>query len=150
MPVRYEHTQVGHVLIVSILTPALVLFVAAAFTREPALIVVGAILLAVVTQMATLTTKVADGTLEVRMGPGLIRRRIDLRDVQQVAVVGRLWLWGWGIRLTARGWQWNVSGTRGVELTYRNGRRFRIGSDEPEALAAAVASWLDKGAHVHL
>lgn len=150
MPVTYEHTQVGGTMIVALLVPALVLFVAAALTRETALIVVGVILLAVLSQMATLTTKIADGVLDVRMGPGLIRRRIGLRDVQQVAVIGRLWLWGWGIRLTRHGWQWNVSGIRGVELTWRNGRRFRIGSDEPEALAAAIASWLDKGAHVHL
>jgi hypothetical protein len=36
-------------------------------------------------------------------------------------------------------WVWNVSGLDAVELTLRSGRRFRIGTDEPEELAKAIA-----------
>jgi hypothetical protein len=35
-------------------------------------------------------------------------------------------------------WLWNVSGYQAVELTLNNGKRFRLGSDEPEALVNAL------------
>jgi len=147
--VRYEHTQAGIVIIASVGTAAVLAAVAAAVTREPGPAIVALLLLVVLSQTAAMTTRVADGMLEVRMGVGLIGRRIALRDVARVDVVRNSWIWGWGIRWTPRGWLWNVSGTRGIQLTYGNGRRFRIGSDEPERLAAAVASWLDDAGGRH-
>lgn len=146
MPWQYEHTQVGRVTIAAASAGVLIAAVTAVVTRNVAVAVVAAGLLAVLTQVGTLTTRVSDGVLEVRMGRGPFRRRISLKNVARVQVVRNFWIWGWGIRWTPHGWLWNVSGTRGIELTYRNGRRFRIGSDEPEQLAAAVASWLDGGA----
>ena len=150
MPVTYEHTQIGRVTIVTLIVAILVTLVIASTARQAPLAIVVALLAVLLTQFATMTTRVADGVLSVRMGAGIFRRRIALTNVRQVAVINHLWVWGWGIRWTPRGWQWNISGTRGVELTYGNGHRFRVGSDEPEALAAAIASWLDKGANVHL
>jgi hypothetical protein len=68
----------------------------------------------------------------------LIHRRILLDHVADVSVVRTPWYWGWGIRWTPWGWLWNVSGTRGVEVSFIDGRRFRVGSDEPERLASAI------------
>ena len=50
------------------------------------------------------------------------------------------WYNGWGIRLIPRGWIFNVSGFDAVEIQMKNGRRYRIGTDEPEALLAAIQS----------
>jgi len=33
---------------------------------------------------------------------------------------------------------WNVSGLRAVEFLLKDGSRFRIGTDEPEALVKAI------------
>jgi hypothetical protein len=140
---RYEHTQIGSVTIAAAGVAILLAIVGAMTTRHPGPAIVAAGLLVVLALTATLTTRVADGVLEVRMGIGLIRRRIALSDVARVDVVRNHWIWGWGIRWTPHGWLWNVSGTRGIQLTYKSGRRFRIGSDEPAPLARAVASWLD-------
>jgi hypothetical protein len=142
MPARYEHTQVGLVTIAAVGAGIVIGIVGAIATGQPGPALVAILLIVVLAQAATLTTRVDDGVLEVRMGIGLVRRRIDLRDVARVDVVRTLWIWGWGIRWTPYGWLWNVSGTRGIQLTYRSGRRFRIGSDEPERLAAAVDAWL--------
>ena len=35
-------------------------------------------------------------------------------------------------------WLWNVSGLQAVELVLNNGKRFRIGTDEPENLVNAI------------
>ena len=53
-------------------------------------------------------------------------------------IVETRWFYGWGIRLTSRGWLWNTSGFDAVELTYLNGKRFIIGKDDPIGLAAEI------------
>ncbi|MDQ2667752.1 MAG: hypothetical protein M3Z05_17310 [Gemmatimonadota bacterium] len=47
---------------------------------------------------------------------------------------------GWGIRMTQRGMLYNVWGTKAVEVRLQSGERFRLGTDEPGALAAAIAA----------
>jgi hypothetical protein len=77
--------------------------------------------------------------IRLRFGVGLIRKRIPLRDVQAWREVRNPWYAGWGIRMGPGGVIWNVSGLDAVELALPEGRHFRIGSDEPAALAAAIA-----------
>jgi hypothetical protein len=47
---------------------------------------------------------------------------------------------GWGIRiwLFGKGWAYNVSGNRGVQLELSGGKRLLIGSQQPDALAKAI------------
>jgi hypothetical protein len=49
---------------------------------------------------------------------------------------------GWGIRWTPASWMWNVSGFDAVEITYASGKRFRIGTNQPKELAAAITAAL--------
>jgi len=87
---------------------------------------------------STLTVIVSDGWLECRFGVGLIWRRIRLSDVRNAEAVRNKWYYGWGIRLTPHGWLWNVAGLDAVELTFANGKKFRIGTDEPGRLLEAI------------
>lgn len=87
---------------------------------------------------ARLTTSVERAVLDVRFGPGVIRRRIKLSDIKDMHVVRNPWYCGWGIRWIGRGWLWNVSEYGAVELELRDGRRFRIGTDQPQELAKAL------------
>ena len=48
------------------------------------------------------------------------------------------WLAGWGIRLTPQGWLYNAWGRGAIELRFAGGRRFTIGTNEPETLLAAI------------
>ena len=86
----------------------------------------------------SLTAVVSDDDVQVWFGVGLIRRRIALTRITSAEAVQNHWIYGWGIRWTPHGWLWNVSGFGGVELSLVSGRRFRIGTDEPEQLAAAI------------
>lgn len=138
MAMHYEHTQIGSVTIVAIGLLAAMLLVAAVAVEAVALAVAAVFLLVMLAQFGWLTVKVDDEALELRMGIGLIRRRILLKTIARAEAVRTHWIWGWGIRWTPHGRMWNVSGTRGVELQYHSGRRFRVGSDEPERLAAAI------------
>ncbi len=51
---------------------------------------------------------------------------------------------GWGIRGLANHRAYNVSGSQGVELTLRDGRRILIGSQKAQELALAIQSQLPK------
>ena len=48
------------------------------------------------------------------------------------------WWYGVGIRRTPKGWMWSVWGFDTVLLHLSDGRRFLIGTDDPEGLAAAL------------
>src|SRR2546423_372458 len=85
-----------------------------------------------------LTVEVGDGELRFHFGPGFWRKRFSLADVASAEVTRSSWWEGWGIRITPRGLLYNVSGMDAVEIKLRSGQRFRIGTDEPEALAQAI------------
>ena len=49
------------------------------------------------------------------------------------------WYYGWGIRWTPDGPLYNIAGEGGVMLILADGKKIRIGSDEPELLAGAIS-----------
>lgn len=110
------------------------------FARDPdaPLLAVLAILVVTAVLFASLTIEVEGGVLTVQFGPGLIRKRVLLATIRSCEVVRNPWWYGWGIRRTPHGWLYNVSGLAAVELTLQNGRRLRMGTDEPERLCQAI------------
>lgn len=99
---------------------------------------VAGLLVATALVFATLTVAVDDRDLRFWFGPGLIRKRIPLADVRSWRLVENSWLLGWGIRIYGRGVLYNVSGLHAVELSLRDGRQLRLGTDEPAAVAEAL------------
>jgi len=87
---------------------------------------------------SSLTVVINEDELEVRFGPGIVRKRIKLYDIESCQVVRNHWYYGWGIRLTPHGWLYNVSGFYAVEIKFRTGKKFRIGSNVPQELEAAI------------
>jgi hypothetical protein len=96
------------------------------------------LLLALMLAFSRLTVEVDRRQIAVGFAGGFARRRIDLRTVEAATSTKVPWLSGWGIRLTPRGWLYNASGRRAVQIRRVSGRRFIIGSDEPATLLAAI------------
>jgi hypothetical protein len=96
------------------------------------------LLLALMLAFSRLTVEVDTERITVGFAGGFARRRIDLRTVEAATSTKVPWLSGWGIRLTPRGWLYNASGRRAVQIRRVSGRRFTIGSDEPATLLAAI------------
>lgn len=141
---RYQHTQPG-ILMRNTLGGMTVIFAFLAFylgAGEPqAGIVFGVaalILLASLLLFHSLTVEVDQGWLRIRLGIGLIHRNFRIADIVEVEQVRNRWFYGWGIRLTPHGWLFTVSGLDAVQIRLRNGRNYRIGTDEPERLLAAI------------
>jgi hypothetical protein len=136
---RYEHTQIGY-LVITAMTAALAL-VGFSLASEGidwiGIVVMVAVAIALVL-FSTLTVTISEDTLEVRFGPGVIRKRTRLTDIASCRVVRNPFYYGWGIRRTPHGWLYNVSGFSAVEVKLKAGGTFRIGTDVPEELESAI------------
>lgn len=96
------------------------------------------ILLIVGTLFRSLTVCVGKEDISLAFGLGIIRKRFRIEDIESSRVVRNRWYYGLGIRKIQNGWLYNVSGLDAVELQMKNGRRFRIGTDEPYELLEAI------------
>lgn len=92
----------------------------------------------------SLSVEIADSELRIRLGIGLIRRRFPVKEIAAAKTARNKWWYGWGIRLTPHGWLFNVSGYDAVEITLKNGRVYRIGTDEPHKLHRAIESAMQR------
>ena len=134
----YSHTQrAGRWLLIP-LTVALGL-VAAAVLSQVWLVALGVPVLAVMGWLfSSLTVEVTADELWWRFGPGLVRRKVPLKDIVAAEAVTTSWADGWGIHPTRFGWLHNIAGSQAVALRLGNGRRFAVGTDEPGPLLAAL------------
>ena len=86
-----------------------------------------------------LTIVVGPDTIDWFFRGGFWRKRVRLDEISDVKPVRNRWWYGWGIHLTPQGWLYNVRGLCAVEIRTKSGRRYRVGSDEPEQLAAEIS-----------
>ncbi|MCW8131515.1 MAG: hypothetical protein KIS92_14290 [Planctomycetota bacterium] len=138
----YRHFQTGTVLRIGLAAGTLTML-AAAVTAPPLRIP----MLALACMMGVLgvlfhglDVAVDEGSVRLSLGIGLLRKDIPRAEIAEVRPVRNHWLMGWGIRYFGSGWMWNVSGLDAVELRFTNGRRFRIGTDDPQGLCDALRS----------
>lgn len=145
MTTRYKHTQVGYLTLVLAGGAALliaVLMIAYGFNWLPFIVLICVVI--ALGLFATLTVEMSQGALEIRFGPGIIRKRFPIEDIESCRVVRNPWYYGWGIRLIPHGWLYNVSGTLAVELQMKSGKRYRIGTDAPEELVKVLQQSLGR------
>ena len=93
---------------------------------------------------ATLTVVIEEDVLEVRFGPGVIRKKFLLKDIESCQIVKNPWYYGWGIRLIPHGWLYNVSGSYAVEISMKTGKKYQIGTDVPDDLVKAIRQSIEK------
>ena len=88
----------------------------------------------------SLTVRVSRNDIVLCFGIGLIRKSFVIDDIQSATIVRNRWYIGWGIKKIRGGWLYNVSGFDAVEIQLKNDRRYRIGTDQPRELLAAIES----------
>ena len=86
-----------------------------------------------------LQTEVTQTDLHIRFGTGLIRKNIPLKDIKCATQKRHKWFNGWGIGLTTSGWLWNIWGFDLVEITLKKGKKFSVGTNDPEGLITAIS-----------
>jgi hypothetical protein len=141
---RYRHTHAGWVLM-GILVPLTVLMLlGATLGTGPVryvLVAVGLLLAVCALLFFSLTVTVDEGRVDLRFGFGPVARSVPVSEVESVEPL-RLpwWAVGFGLRMSLdrRRQLWRVSGWHAVHLRLAGGRELWIGTDQPEALAAAI------------
>ena len=90
----------------------------------------------------SLTVRVSRSDIALSFGVGLIRKQFPIGDISSASIVQNRWYNGFGIRKIRGGWLYNVSGFDAIEIQLKNERKYRIGTNQPKELLAAVESAL--------
>lgn len=144
----YEHRQTGSLALLVIVALAVLPlrhFVYAAAAGEASATTgaaVAALLLLLTAGLVVsgLNTAVDHGHLVWSFGPGFFRQAVALDAIEAVEVVRNPWILGPGIRTRDGVRTWAVAGGPALELRLRDGRRIRIGTDDPEGMVRAIRS----------
>lgn len=136
---RYEHRQAGH-LVTTALAAAVVLVGVILVITGFNWIGIGVLVIitAALVLFSSLTVVIREEEIEVRFGPGLIRKRFKLTEIESCRVVKNPWYYGWGIRLTPQGTLFRVSGLYAVEIKLKTGKNYLIGTDVPQELEETI------------
>ncbi len=142
----YKHTQIGYLMLVVTLA-VLALFAwlqIMARAEAPsvdsgtnfAVTAMMALILFVLVSFVTLTVSIEENYLGIKFGWGIFKKKFSLAEIISVKAVKNQWYYGWGIRLWfwPKMWIYNVSGFDAVEISLKNGKVYRIGTDVPEEL----------------
>ena len=136
---RYEHTQVGYLIIVAIVAAMVLIGIILANTGVNWIAIGVLVVIAIALVLfPSLTVVIWEEELEVRFGPGTIRKRFKLNEIESCRIVKNPWYYGWGIRLAPHGVLFRVSGFYSVEIKLRTGKKFLIGTDVPQELEEAI------------
>ncbi|EKD25268.1 MAG: hypothetical protein ACD_80C00092G0012 [uncultured bacterium (gcode 4)] len=99
-----------------------------------------ALIVFILASFASLQVSIDGKYLRIKFGYGIFQKKFSLNDILSAKTVKNHWWYGWGIR----GWLWpkmriyNVSGFDAVEIQLKNGKTYRIGTDEPKKLEEAI------------
>lgn len=146
----YKHTQIGYLMMV--VTLVVLVFFAWAYTTaraEPPSVDSGtnllvtavmALTLFVLASFTVLTVSIDEQYLKIKFGQGIFRKKIPLNEIVSAVSVKNHWYYGWGIRfwLWPKMWIYNISGFDAVEITMRDGRIYRIGTNDSNGLETAI------------
>ena len=142
----YKHTQIGKMLVSVVGLTALITGIAGILAIEylelaPAIILfsISGITLICLTLFSTLTIIVKDDLVIVKYGIGLIQKRFHIHELESWQAISYKGGHGFGPRLTAEGWFFNVSNSGAVRFDLKNGKTFFAGTNEPSKLAKAIS-----------
>ena len=147
----YKHTQISYLmLVVTLAVLAFFAWLQITARAEPpsyysgtnfAVTAIMALILFILASFATLTVSIDGNYLRIKFGYGIFRKSFLLNDVASAKAVKNHWYYGWGIRMWFWPYMWiyNISGFNAVEITLKNGKIYRIGTDEPKKLEQAIS-----------
>jgi len=143
--IAYRNSQMGY-LIIAALVAGIILTLATTSLETIGLThyMIVLVLIMVLVMFYKLNVVVDRGVIVCSFGQGLFSKTIRARDLADCQVITVPWYYGWGIRLTPKGWMYNIAGTQAVELSFKTGKKFIIGSNEAESLCEAIQDEMKK------
>ena len=147
---KYKHTQIGYpVLVITLAVLVLFAWIQVTSRAEPssvdsgtnfAITAIMVLILFILVSFATLKVSMDEDYLRIKFGYGIFRKRFSLSEIVSAKQVKNHWYCGWGIRVWfwPKMWIYNISGFDAVEIKLKNGKTYRIGTDEPKKLEQTI------------
>ena len=142
---NYHHVQWGFAAFPLVVVFGIVLVPIIADSEDlPTVLTVGTVvimlaMLGVAVYFSRLEVLVRDAAVTAAFGRGMPYRTFPTSDIVTVRTVRNRWWYGWGVRRIPNGWLYNVWGLDAVELALADGTMFRIGTNDPDTLLAAIS-----------
>lgn len=147
---KYKHTQIGYLMLVITLA-VLVFFMWVYITASAestsinsgpnfAISAIMVLIILILASFWSLQVNIDEKILRIKFGYGIYQKKFLLSDIISAKTVKNRWYYGWGIRfcLYPKTWIYNVSGLEAVEIKLKNGKTYRIGTDEPKKLEQTI------------
>ncbi len=144
---NYKHTQTGYLILFILLAVALLFgFILKQAEADLGVLSLMIFILFIVASFSSLNVIVDEGHLQIKFGYGIFRKKFLLDEIGSVKAVKNHWYYGWGIRLWLFPYMWvyNVSGFDAVEIIMKDGKRYRIGTDESKNLERVILQSINK------
>lgn len=91
-----------------------------------------------------LTITIDNTCIRFSMGTGLIAKKYLISDIQSCKSVSNNLIYGIGIRKIPKGWLYNVSGLKAIEIKFKNSKSvIRIGTDHPDEIAGIISKMIN-------
>ena len=147
---KYKHTQISY-LMLAVTLAVLVLFSWIQITARAeapsydsgtnfAVTAIMALIIFILASFVSLQVTIDEKYLQIKFGYGIYKKSFLLNDIVSAKTVRNHWYYGWGIRVWfwPKMWIYNVSGFDAVEMKLKNGKMYRIGTDEAKKLEQAI------------
>jgi hypothetical protein len=98
------------------------------------------VIFAIISSFISLQVQIDKQSLRLKFGYRIFKKSFALATIKSVKTVKNHRYHGWGIRLSLypKIRIYNVAGFDAVEIQLQNGKRYRIGTDEPKKLEEAL------------
>jgi len=113
-----------------------VTFIASGFDIFALLISILVIL--IILSFSSLTVFIDEENLNIKFGYGIYKKQFLLSEIMSAKTVKNHWYYGWGIRWWNNTWIYNVSGFDAIEIVMKNGKVYRIGTNDPIELEQKI------------
>lgn len=144
-----KYTQFGTFSVIVIgfaITLCIVIMVIAGLNDITPIGIMGIVILTLVFFLLSfykLTITIDNTYIRFSLGIGLIAKKYLISDIQSCKSVSNNPMYGVGIRKISKGWLYNVSGLKAIEIKFKNSKTIvRIGTDRPEEIADIISKMI--------
>ena len=144
---KYTERQIGWTVIVPVLgiLVLLLIFYINQWGNNPisysGLLIMSTIFIISLLLFFQMRTSVDNEKIRISYGIGLIKKTIDIHNIERIEIVRNKWYYGLGIRIIKNGWLYNIHGLNAIELKLKNSKSIiRIGTADKKKLMKEIES----------
>ena len=144
---KYTERQIGWIVIVPV--PGILVLLLIFYINQwgnnpisyPGLLIISLLFIICLLLFFQMRTSVDNEKIRISYGIGLIKKIIDIHNIERIEIVRNKWYYGLGIRIIKNGWLYNIQGLNAIELKLKNSKSIiRIGTADNEKLKKEIES----------